>query len=301
MAIELQHLAWFRAIAAHGSLSAAARRLAVSQPTLTATVKTLEERLDTTLLRRGPRGVTLTESGQVLERAAEDVLHRLERLEAEIRGLETEDVGRFVIGCHESLGAYFLPELLGRLLEEAPRIDLRLWNAASAEVREAVVDGRVQFGLVVNPAPHPDLVMLDLFGDAVAAVVSSAEPATPGLEAARARLARGPLIVAGRVAQTGALIDALGADGVLPERVIDCGDLELVKSLALGGVGVALLPRRVAGYGHAGALRLLHPELPEVPDRIQLLFRGDLHRTRAALRVKDAILARGRSLEAQAG
>jgi DNA-binding transcriptional LysR family regulator len=168
-------------------------------------------------------------------------------------------------------------------------------------VREAVVDGRVQFGLVVNPAPHPDLVMLDLFGDAVAAVVSSAEPATPGLEAARARLARGPLIVAGRVAQTGALIDALGADGVLPERVIDCGDLELVKSLALGGVGVALLPRRVAGYGLAGALRLLHPELPEVPDRIQLLFRGDLHRTRAALRVKDAILARGRSLEAQAG
>jgi molybdate transport repressor ModE-like protein len=84
MAIELQHLAWFRAIAAHGSLSAAARRLAVSQPTLTATVKTLEERLDTTLLRRGPRGVTLTESGQVLERAAEDVLHRLERLEVEI-------------------------------------------------------------------------------------------------------------------------------------------------------------------------------------------------------------------------
>ena len=48
----------------------------------------------------------------------------------------------------------------------------------------------------------------------------------------------------------------------MPTRRLSCGDLELVKSLALEGVGAALLPRRVAAYGQEGRLVRLHPELP---------------------------------------
>src|SRR5262249_7435009 len=80
--------------------------------------------------------------------------------------------------------------------------------------------------------------------------------------------------------------------------MLSCGDLELVKSMALEGVGVALLPRRVAAYGQKGKLVRLHPELPFIPDIISLVYHSDLHRTRAALRLKDALVAHGRALEA---
>ena len=92
------------------------------------------------------------------------------------------------------------------------------------------------------------------------------------------------------------LVERLERDEALPARLLECGDLELVKSLALAGVGVALLPRRVAAYGQEGRLRRLHPELPHVDDTIHLVFRGDLHRTRAALKVKDLILEHGSRL-----
>jgi DNA-binding transcriptional LysR family regulator len=108
----------------------------------------------------------------------------------------------------------------------------------------------------------------------------------------------GPLIFAGRVSQCQEMVGRLSAEGLLPPRMLSCGDLELVKSLALENVGVALLPRRVAAYGQKGKLLRLHPKLPFIPDVISLLYRADLHRTRAAMRLKDALVAHGRALDA---
>jgi DNA-binding transcriptional LysR family regulator len=79
--------------------------------------------------------------------------------------------------------------------------------------------------------------------------------------------------------------------------MLSCGDLELVKSLALAGIGVALLPRRVAAYAQEGRLVRLHPELPVIPDVISLVYRADMHRTRAAMRLKDALVAYGKRLD----
>lgn len=181
-------------------------------------------------------------------------------------------------------------------------IEIELFNASSAEVTEAVIERRVHFGLVVNPLPHPDLVVVDLFGDAVDLFIRAREgqrpPAcfTEDLEEARRTLAERRLIFAGRVGQSHSLIDMLAADGLAPPRRLACGDLELVKSLTLGGVGIGLLPRRVALYGGHRALVRLHRLLPYFPDTICLLYRPDMPRTRAALALKDALVSHGRTL-----
>ena len=294
--MDVTQLRYFQAIAQGGSISAAARVLRVSQPSLTVAVQNLEQELKTTRLLRDRRGVTLTETGRLLLDTAAEVFGRLAEVEAQILGLEGGDQGRFVLGCHESLGSYFLPQLMAEVLSHTPGIELVLWNGSSADVREAVLSRAVHFGVVVNPVPHPDLVLIELFQDAVDIFVAASEPSLSSLEEARARLAKGPLIFAGRVAQMQSLVERLERDEALPARLLECGDLELVKSLALAGVGVALLPRRVAAYGQEGRLRRLHPELPHVDDTIHLVFRGDLHRTRAALKVKDLILEHGSRL-----
>jgi DNA-binding transcriptional LysR family regulator len=116
-------------------------------------------------------------------------------------------------------------------------------------------------------------------------------------ETAHQWLRTGPLIFAGRIFQAQELIERLAAASLLPQRMLSCGDLELVKSLALSGVGVGLLPRRVAAYNQEGRLRRLHPSLPFFPDTISLVYRGDGHRTRASQRLKDALLRHGRMLD----
>jgi len=294
-ALDLTHLKYFQAIAEHGSLTAAAKKLQVSQPTLTVAMRNLEERLGTTLLLRSRSGVLLTATGKELLGHADDIFALLERAEQRITGLESEDVGSFVIGCHESLGAYFLPEFMIGFLQAHPRIEVNLSNASSAEVTEAVVARRVDFALIVNPIPHPELVLLELFKDAMDFFVASSV-STPDEASAHARLRDGPLVFAGRVRECQDLLGRLSAEGMLPARMLSCGDLELVKSFALAGLGVALLPRRVADYGQRGMLRRLHPSLPFFPDTIFLAFRADMHKTRAATRLKDALVAHGRGL-----
>lgn len=296
--MDFNQLKYFLAVAEHGSISAAARAVQARQPTLSVAIKNLEEDLGATLFHRDSRGVALTASGRVLRDSAQEIFETLERARRRVSGLETEDVGEYVIGCNESLGAYFLPAFMQDFLQTSPKVQLRLWNGTSAAVRDAVLDRKVDFGVSVNPEPHDDLVMVKLYRDGIELFVSSKEPEVTNRMQALMRVRRGPLIAATRVAQVRDLIARFKADDVMPERILDCGDLQLVKSLALAGLGVALLPRRVAGYGDPAALRRLHPQLPGFPDTIFLLYRADLHRTQAALKVKDALVEYGRTLQA---
>ena len=158
--MDFTHLRYFREIARHGSMTAASRELRVSQPTLTVAIQKLEAQLETSLFHRDRRGVRLTSTGRALLDHAREVFSLLEQAEERVRGLEEEDVGQFVIGCPEVLGAYFLPEFMADFLEQYPRITLSLWNGPSLEVHQAVIRREVQFGLVVNPLPHPDLVLI---------------------------------------------------------------------------------------------------------------------------------------------
>lgn len=189
----------------------------------------------------------------------------------------------------------------------------------------------MHFGIVVNPHPHPDLVIVDMFHDAMDVMVAEdapppsrplsallalqvaasddddqapptqraswADSGDPAFMAAKHRLIAGPLIYAGRVKQCQELVDQLAGAGLLSMRKLVCGDLELVKSLALAGIGPALIPRRVAEYGHPGKLVRLHANLPFIPDTICLLYRADMHRTKAAMRVKDELIAYGKRLD----
>jgi molybdate transport repressor ModE-like protein len=334
--VELKDLRYFAAIAQSGSMTAAAKALHVSQPTLTVAMQNLEEQLGTQLFVRERSGVKLTTTGEELLRHANEVFALLERAEQRIKGLESDDEGTFVIGCNDSLGAYFLPDFMARFLRTHPGIELLISNESSAQVTGSVIERRTHFGLVVNPQPHPDLVIVELFHDAMDILVAEDAPppsrplsalmaqvaaqagasdedeapqtvveraswvdsADPSFVAAKHRLLAGPLIYAGRVTQSQELRDQLWEAGLLSTRKLVCGDLELVKSLALAGIGPALLPRRVAAYGHEGKLVRLHPSLPFIPDTICLLYRADMHRTKAAMRVKDELVAYGRKLDA---
>jgi len=284
---DLGHLRYVRAIAACGSFTAAARQLRVSQPTLSVAVQALEQRLGTTLFLRGPRGVATTAAGAAMVRTGDEVLALLRQADEEIRGIESAAAGRFTIGCYHSFGAFFLPEPMRRLAERAPGIELSLWEGTSPDVRDAVVNRTVQFGVGVSPRPHPDLVLVPLFRD-VMVVVRGRRPLPRAA----------PLFYVPRISLSEKVVGAMRGAGRLPTRLVPCGDLELVKSLVLHGAGIGVLPWRVARYGTTpAALRLVDPKLPHELDVGYLIYRADQHRTRAAKLVRDELARHGRALD----
>jgi DNA-binding transcriptional LysR family regulator len=270
----------------------------VSQPSLTVAMKKLEEELGTELFVRTSRGVQLTSTGTALLRHARQVMRALADARTEIEGLESEPRGRFTIGCHESLGAYFLPGFMAPFLAEHPAIEIALWNGNSRDVQRAVVERAVEVGIVVNAEPHPDCVVQPLFSDRVELIVS-ADLKRSAKRDPKALLGSHPLLYVPALRQVQYLLGALEQKGIRAARHLSCSSMELVKSLVIDGTGVGILPRRVAGYRvPAGSLVQLAGDLPVYDDAIALVRRFDLHTTAAARLLLDALLAHGRTMEA---
>lgn len=331
--MDITQLRYFKTIAQSGSMTSAAQILRVSQPTLTVSMRNLEERLSTTLFLRDRSGITLTATGQELLNYAGEIFALLDKAEQHITGMEDNTAGRFVVGCHESLGSYFLPGFMSMFMHDFPQIEISLWNGLSQNVMNAVIQREVHFGLVVNALPHPELVLVKLFRDDIDIFVlrqalvkdekrsgrntstdileiepnfeANNDPLHPKpwikyhvdtFESACECIRRATLIYTAK-SQAEELIGRLSADGILPNRMLSCGDLELVKSLTLSGLGLGILPSRVAAYGQEGKLQRLHQDLPNIHDSIYLIYRADFHRTKAALKLKDSLVTYGRKLE----
>lgn len=284
-------LRYFLAIAEAGSYTGAARALGMSQPALTAAMNALERELQTTLFLRTARGARLTATGQELVLHARGLAQRTSELRHALLDLEGAPRGRFVLGCHESLGAYFLPGFARRFFPAHPRVEISLWNGNSRDVMDAVVARKVDVGIVVNPMPHPECVIVPLFSDRVELLVRAR-----GRAAAAPLPESLPLVYVPVLQQTRWILERL-SEPLRARRHLTCSSMELVKSLVVDGAGIGILPRRVASHGlPANTLRTV-ASAPGYDDRIALVRRADMHETRAARLLLDALRARGKELE----
>lgn len=290
--MDTARLLAFRTVVSCGSISEAARQMGCSQPALTGSIRALEDEFGAQLLIRTSRGVQLTEAGGVVLALAEEVDRRMEQARERILQLASGEVGRFVIGCHPSLGSYFLPSFLIDFAERYPRIELSFWNGSSDAVLQRVRGREVDFGLVVNPKPYDELVVVPLFHDRV---MFFGEEASGSLRTAQEQLAAKPLFFMERMPQALEMLSALEADGYKPSCLIPCGEHELVRALVQSGFGHGVLPWRVGTMGRQG-LKPLHTDLPSASDWIALCWRADRPRTHASTCLKEALVSAGRKI-----
>lgn len=116
----------FAAVGEHGSLSAAARAIGSSQPTLSRHISTLEQQLGARLFKRASSGAELTEVGLNLMRYAKDMANAVERLSIAAGGKTETLAGTVRITASQIVAAYILPEILTKLREQEPEINLEV-------------------------------------------------------------------------------------------------------------------------------------------------------------------------------
>lgn len=128
---DLTHIDWtlvrnFLAVAETGSLSGAARRLGVSQPTLGRQMKQMESDLGVTLFLRQPRGLALTEAGQAMLPAARRMQEAMSEIAMTVAGRDTETNGTVRITASEVVAQQILPPIIAQLRIDHPGITVDL-------------------------------------------------------------------------------------------------------------------------------------------------------------------------------
>ncbi|MFE9601284.1 LysR family transcriptional regulator [Streptomyces hokutonensis] len=244
--ISLYKLQVFCSVVERGGVRLAAEDLFVSQPVVSAHLRSLEERLKVKLFQREGRGMKLTEAGIEVHHWATEVLRGRIELDRSLRDISCDVAGRASIGSSMSVGNYVLPQILVDFRQAHPQASISL-NQSTVEIAlDRTLDGRSDFSVVATDAVldansfEAELIALPPF-----CLVAAPDDERVGDSASVAELRELPFVsppagTAIRRSQD----SALAAIGVVDRRVeIELGSAESMKVAARGGLGVALLWR----------------------------------------------------------
>jgi molybdate transport repressor ModE-like protein len=227
-----------------GSVSAAAKAVGIGQSSASEHLRLLETAAGQRLVERNGRGSRLTEAGRVLASSASQALATLAAGEEELHALAGLGGGTIHIGASTTPGVYLLPDTLGCFRRDHPKVVVEVEIAATGEIIERLLAGRIQLALV-GETTVDDRVALDPFlADEIVGV------AKPGLLVIRngkvrpAAVRAQTLLVRAANSSTRQIAErALSRAGVDAESVWELDSSEAIKRAAREGLGVAFLSR----------------------------------------------------------
>jgi LysR family transcriptional regulator for metE and metH len=258
MDLEVRHLKLVTAISAEGSVTAAARRLHLTQSALSHQLRQIENRLGGPLFERLSRKMVLTPAGERLRQTAEQVLAELERAEGDIqRARETgrEEI-RLSTQCYTCY--HWLPSRLRLFHRRFPKASVRIVTEATRNPFEALLQGDLDVAIVLDAVRHRMLAYEPLFEDEQVVVVSRNHPHAKAEHFPLEAFSQETLLLFPPSAECSLLKRFLLPAGVFPRQIQQIHVTEAIVELVKSGAGVSVMPKwAVAPELRAGEVRVL--------------------------------------------
>lgn len=169
--MEIRVLRYFLEVAREGSVTHAAERLHVSQPTLSKQLKDLEAELGKKLFVRSSFSVRLTDEGMLLRKRAEDILDMVDKTTDEFKALGQIAGGDIRIGCAESDGIKHLARRIKAVQERYPGIRIHLYSGDTEDLAERLDRGLLDFAVIAQAVDLSKYNYLELPGADIWGVV----------------------------------------------------------------------------------------------------------------------------------
>ena len=150
--MELRHLRYFVAVAEALNFTKASARLRVAQPALSRQMSDLEDEIGVDLMKRSPRGVTLTAEGKLFLDEVRELLKRADESVEKVRALARGEYGELHVGYAPSPTVEILPPALAAFQKAVPRVNVLLHDLSSDELIAGLQNGTLELAIMVPPA-----------------------------------------------------------------------------------------------------------------------------------------------------
>lgn len=246
--MDERRLRYFLAVVEEGSVTRAASRLHVAQPSLSQSLRAFERELGVELFHRVGRGLRLSAAGEALVGPAHHILRATEEARHTISGVVELTSGTIEIAALATLAVDPMATLIGRFRERHPGIEVRVLEPESADGARALVrDGTCELGAAHLPLGTRQLVAHELGTQELLFIFGPEQAPGAGGPLTARELARTPLVVSPPGTSTRILLEqALDAVGVTPQIAVQTAAREAIIPLVLAGAGAALLPAALA-------------------------------------------------------
>jgi LysR family transcriptional regulator, hydrogen peroxide-inducible genes activator len=242
--MNLKDLKYLVALADTGHFGKAAERTFVSQPTLSAQLKKLEEYLGVKLVERRPKNVQLTEVGRQIVVRARRMLDESDEIIALARSNTDPFAGKLKVALIPTIGPYLLPRVMQRLRKAVPQLGLMLYEYQTEPLLKRLRDGEIDLGIMaLLPALQDGLESRALYDEAFTVALPNHHPLAARLHIKLQDLKGETLLLLedGHCLRDQAL-EVCSRVGVREAEDFRATSLETLRQMVVAGLGVTLLP-----------------------------------------------------------
>ena len=255
--VTLRQLELFKAVAEYGGISEAARRLHVTQPTVSMQLKALADSIGEPLFDSRGRRLVLTPAGEALQRAAVDMFHRWEAVQAELADLHGLRQGRLRVAI-VSTAKYFLPRWLGSFCQAYPGIEITLEVANRDRILQRLAEQLDDVYIMSAPPQNMPIEQTPILDNPLDLIAPVGHPLV-GRQLLLGALQDEPFILREPGSGTRIACDHFFAGHAFTPRIrMALGSNEAIKQAVAGGLGLGIVSRHALGNtpGQDGLARL---------------------------------------------
>jgi DNA-binding transcriptional LysR family regulator len=281
--MDFEQLRTFLEVCRLRSFSRAAEKLMVTQPAISAQIRTLENEVGARLFDRDGGKVTFTAAGKVFEPFAEHCLQCHSHIMVAIGELHRTPRGEISVSANEATSLYVLPTVFAQFKRQYTRVGLSIVRADRVRTLESVLNREVDFGIVSLPLKDPRLLVDVIHRDEVVLIAPKNHSLAARESVKFPEVLQHSLLLPKQGRQRELIEDLFRSYDVNPRVAMEVESSELLKRLIVAGLGLGFLPRsNVAIDEKAGTLQVLKLEGVRINRELALVYRKDKNLTRAA-------------------
>lgn len=273
--MDIRHLEYFAEVAKHLNFTKAAAALHVSQPSLSKTIKNLEERLGVPLFYRSSKQLELTDAGKVVLVNAKHVLDAFKNLSTELTDMMTLKKGEIRIGIPPIIGAAFFSKLISHFKEKYPLIDIIFTEVGTKKIMQEVYDGALDIGLICNyPVQKSSFEVIKLLKDPLMVVVDKTNPLADKSSLDFSDLKKESFILYRKdFSLYDRIMEECAKNNFYPHIVCESSQKEFMIEMVEAKLGIALLPSRICANLDLETIRSIPFQRPAVNLELGMIWK----------------------------
>lgn len=268
--LNYHHLLYFWVVAHEGSIAAATRKLNLTQPTISAQLRLLEDSLGEKLFEKSGRSLVLTESGRIALRYADEIFALGRELRDTLRDRPTERLVRVQVGIADVVPKLVAYRILRPAFQTSGDVEMVCREASSETLLTLLGQHEVDIVLTDAPASSTPLRAYNhLLGESGTTFFAAPSLAASLKRRAFPRSLHGaPLLLPGAATQIRRALELwLDSTGIVPKRVGEFDDLALMTAFGRGGTGIFPAPTAIEQEIQAEYNVRIVGRVPEVKER----------------------------------
>lgn len=244
--MKLRELHFFIEVVNCNGFGKATEKLHVTQPAISRAIKQLEDELGGALIFRDPKGVRMTERGEILFRYAKNIIQQEKNLQQELMVLDNNVVEVLRVGLPPIISAAYFPKVIFEFRSHYPLVDLNIVEISTTELETSLQEETIDIAVGILPVDPGNCKIQRFAVDRLLLVVPRGHALAGQDIVSLNDVLREQMVLFSEPFKINSIIySAFGTHGLTPDVVGRSNNLELLTAMVRSGMGISLLPRSI--------------------------------------------------------